>query len=678
MFNLLPSLDRVVLSHNNNLSGLLPLSLGNSNVTCLRLNNQGVDDGFSGSITIIASMRLLSQAWLNGNHLSDSIPASFASTKLSDLQLRSNYLTGLVPRSLFNLISLKEISLDYNLLEGPVPMFDKHIKATWESNNFCRSDVGPSDPQVTIFFVIFESFGISGNPLLLGGNDVCTNVTTLIKCQRGKVVSLDLALGIQYQLVLNGTISPAFSNLTSLVNLNLSGNNLTSPIPEILTTLPHLKLLDVSNNNLSGPIPKFPSKVKVITRGNVLLGQYATSPNGNQSKTTRLCIILIAGASLFSMYPTLIQRGMFKETVNPNKLKVEDFNERCNLSPIKQYSYADVQKMTNSFKEKLGEGGFAVVYKASLPDGRPVAVKIINDGKADGQDFMNELDSISRTAHVNIVSLLGFCCEHKIALIYEFMTKGSLDKFIMNTGLPDGICSLDRNTMCKIAIGIAKGLDYLHQGCASRIVHLDIKPHNILLDDDFCPKIADFGLAKICQKNVSAMSGVGGTRGYMAPEIFDKHKVSEKSDIYSYGMLIIDMIGRRYNNNAGGSDNSEYFPDWIYNDLQQGNNLVNSFEISEEENDIIRKITMVCLWCIQFKASDRPSSGKVVQMLQGSLESIPFPRKPSLYSQEVPSFPSPSSSSFIDSKSASLLKTGSIKSDRFVSCRYENGALSIE
>jgi len=252
MFNLLPSLDTVVLSHIN-LSGLLPLSLGNSNVTCLRLNDQGAQDArFTGSITIIASMRLLSQAWLNGNHLSYFIPASFASTQLSDLQLRSNYFTGLVPRSLFNLISLKEISYDYNLLEGPVPMFDKHIKATWESNNFCRSDVGPCDPQVTIFLVIFESFGLSGNPLLLGGNDVCTNVTTIIKCQRGKVVSLDM--GIQYQLNLNGQISPAFSNLTSLVNLNLSGNNLTGPILEILTTGPIICLVNHGplSSHLSG------------------------------------------------------------------------------------------------------------------------------------------------------------------------------------------------------------------------------------------------------------------------------------------------------------------------------------------------------------------------------------------------------------------------------------------
>jgi len=271
-----------------------------------------------------------------------------------------------------------------------------------------------------------------------------------------------------------------------------------------------------------------------------------------------------------------------------------------------------------------------------------VAVKVINESKGNGEEFINEVASISRTSHVNIVSLLGFCYENKRALIYEFMSKGSVDKFILKSGLPDAICSLDWNALYKIAIGIARGLEYLHQGCISRILHLDIKPQNILLDENFCPKISDFGLAKICQRNDSIVSllGTRGTIGYIAPEVFSRTYggVSHKSDVYSYGMLILEMIGGRKNYDTGSSCTSEMcFPDWIYKDLEQGNNLVNGIANSEEENDMVRKITMVSLWCIQTNPLDRPSMNRVIEMLQLPLESVPYPPKPFLYSPKIPS-----------------------------------------
>jgi serine/threonine protein kinase len=324
---------------------------------------------------------------------------------------------------------------------------------------------------------------------------------------------------------------------------------------------------------------------------------------------------------------------------------VEDFIQSYNMSvPIKQYRYAEIKRMTNSFRDKLGQGGYGVVYKASLPDGRQVAVKVINESKGNGEEFINEVASISRTSHVNIVSLLGFCYENKRALIYEFMPKGSLDKFILKSGSPDAICDLDWNTMYQIATGIARGLEYLHQGCISRILHLDVKPQNILLDEDFCPKISDFGLAQICQRKDSIVSilGTRGTIGYIAPEVFSRTfgGVSHKSDVYSYGMLILEMIGGRKNYDTGGSCTSEmYFSDWIYKDLELSNNL-NCSANSEEENYMARKITMISLWCIQTNPSDRPSMSKVIEMLQGPLESVPYPPKPFLYSPERPSLQS--------------------------------------
>jgi serine/threonine protein kinase len=203
----------------------------------------------------------------------------------------------------------------------------------------------------------------------------------------------------------------------------------------------------------------------------------------------------------------------------------EEIMKNCGSIAPKRYTYSDVKKLTNSFKDKIGQGGYGVVYKGKLPDGRMVAVKILNKSKGNGEEFINEVASISRTSHVNIVTLLGFCYERtKRALIYEFMPNGSLDKFIYDKGSPITNCHLDSKTMFQIAVGIARGLEYLHRGCNTRILHFDIKPHNILLDEDLLPKISDFGLAKRCKtkESIVLLTGMRGTAGFIAPEVFSR------------------------------------------------------------------------------------------------------------------------------------------------------------
>ncbi|KAK2415315.1 LEAF RUST 10 DISEASE-RESISTANCE LOCUS RECEPTOR-LIKE PROTEIN KINASE 2.4 [Trifolium repens] len=354
------------------------------------------------------------------------------------------------------------------------------------------------------------------------------------------------------------------------------------------------------------------------------------------------------------------QMSIFTERRKVVDHNVEVFIQSYNLSMPRRYTYREVKRITNSFRDKLGQGGYGVVYKASLSDGRQVAVKVLNKSKGNGDEFINEVGSISRTSHMNIVSLLGFCYEtNKRALIYEFMPKGSLDKLIYKNGSPDAICDFDWNTLFQIAIGIARGLEYLHQGCSSRILHLDIKPQNILLDEDFCPKISDFGLAKICQKKDSIVSiqGIRGTAGYMAPEVYSRTfgGVSYKSDVYSYGMLMIEMIGGRKNYDTGGSCTSEkYFPDWIYKDLEQGSTLLNSLTNSEEKNDMARKITLVSLWCIQTNPSDRPPMNKVIEMLLGPVSSLSIAPKPVLSPPEMPPL------QVADMSSSDLYETNSI------------------
>jgi serine/threonine protein kinase len=215
-----------------------------------------------------------------------------------------------------------------------------------------------------------------------------------------------------------------------------------------------------------------------------------------------------------------------------DKPRIETFQEK-NEHP-KRYTYADVKRMTKSFSVKLGQGGYGDV---DISDGCQVAVKMLKDTKGDGEEFMNEVESISRTSHVNVVTLLGFCLQgSKRALIYEYMPNGSLERYTFGTNInSENILSWEKSF--EIAIGIARGLEYLHRGCNTRIVHFGIKPHNILLDQDFCRKISDFGLAKLCLNKESAISilGARGTIGYIAPEVYAKQfgTVSSKSDVYS-------------------------------------------------------------------------------------------------------------------------------------------------
>ncbi|KAI3812639.1 hypothetical protein L1987_17350 [Smallanthus sonchifolius] len=324
-------------------------------------------------------------------------------------------------------------------------------------------------------------------------------------------------------------------------------------------------------------------------------------------------------------------------------MSVEAFIKQYGSLTTKRYKYAHIKKMTNSFRTKLGGGGFGTVYQGKLSDGRLVAVKVLNTSKATGKEFINEVASIGRISHVNIVSLLGFCSDnHKRALIYEFMPNGSLEKFIHSHDPEKSSIRLEVMKLYEVALGIARGLDYLHRGCNPRILHLDIKPPNILLDQDFCPKIADFGLAKLYSRNESIVSMLEarGTIGYIAPEVFNRNigGVSHKSDVYSYGMLILEMVGGNKNVDVGvGSKSTSdlYFPNWIYNRLEKEEYVFDGIS-SAEENEYVRKMTIVGLWCIQTVPTQRPSIDEVIEMLEGSKGELEVPQKPSFPSIQAP------------------------------------------
>ncbi|XP_073138255.1 LEAF RUST 10 DISEASE-RESISTANCEUS RECEPTOR-LIKE PROTEIN KINASE-like 2.4 isoform X3 [Henckelia pumila] len=331
------------------------------------------------------------------------------------------------------------------------------------------------------------------------------------------------------------------------------------------------------------------------------------------------------------MKHTRLESLRFIKDFMKNEKDIELFLKNNENFAPRRYKYFELKRITTSFNEKLGKGGYGSVYKGKLSDGRLVAVKILDETKDNVNEFMNEVMSISKTSHVNIVALLGFCFERsKRALVYEFMPNGSLDKFVrdISSSSADG---LGWEKFFEIAVGIARGLEYLHRGCSTRILHFDIKPHNILLDKDLNPKISDFGLAKLCpnRSSIVSMQVARGTIGYIAPEVFCRNfgEVSHKSDVYSYGMMVIEIVGGRQKLNAQfENDHSSeiYFPDYLYKQLETNGD----HEMVEHENewqDLKRKMITIGLWCTQTDPKNRPSMSRVLEMLEGNLESLQIP-----------------------------------------------------
>ncbi|XVE64370.1 hypothetical protein DITRI_Ditri07aG0095500 [Diplodiscus trichospermus] len=315
---------------------------------------------------------------------------------------------------------------------------------------------------------------------------------------------------------------------------------------------------------------------------------------------------------------------------------IENFLEsQNNFMPIR-YSYSEIKKMTKGFKDKLGQGGYGSVFKGKLRSGRFVAIKLLGKSKANGEDFISEVATIGRIHHVNIVQLIGFCVEgSKQALVYDFMTNGSLDKILFSKES----CTLSWQKMLEIALGVARGVEYLHKGCQMQILHFDIKPHNILLDENFIPKVSDFGLAKLysVDNSIVSLTAARGTLGYIAPELFYKNigAISYKADVYSFGMLLMEMVGRRKNLNALVEHSSQiYFPSWIYDRLDRGENIEVG-DVSEAENKTARKMVIVAFWCIQMQPANRPSMTKVLEMLESELEVLEMPARSFLFSLEM-------------------------------------------
>ncbi|MQM00757.1 hypothetical protein Taro_033500, partial [Colocasia esculenta] len=241
------------------------------------------------------------------------------------------------------------------------------------------------------------------------------------------------------------------------------------------------------------------------------------------------------------------------------------------------------------------------------------------------------LGTIGRTYHVNLVRLYGFCFDATVkALVYEYMEKGTLDRYLF---CRSGPLVLSRRKLLDIAVGTAKGIAYLHEECQQRIIHYDIKPANILLGGGFAPKVADFGLAKLCDRAAThvSMTGFRGTPGYTAPELFMPVTATHKCDVYSFGILLFEMVGRRRHFvEAVPESQLQWLPRWVWKRFEEGileEALSQQLGAEEEEEgeggnekEQVVRMAKVALWCVQYLPADRPEVSKVVKMLEGEVE----------------------------------------------------------
>ncbi|KAL1219433.1 G-type lectin S-receptor-like serine/threonine-protein kinase [Cardamine amara subsp. amara] len=294
--------------------------------------------------------------------------------------------------------------------------------------------------------------------------------------------------------------------------------------------------------------------------------------------------------------------------------------EYASGAPV-QFSYKELQRCTKNFKEKLGAGGFGTVYRGVLTNRTVVAVKQLEGIEQGEKQFRMEVATISSTHHLNLVRLIGFCSQgrHRL-LVYEFMRNGSLDNFLFTT---DSGKLLTWEYRFNIALGTAKGITYLHEECRDCIVHCDIKPENILVDDNYTAKVSDFGLAKLLNPKDHRynMSSVRGTRGYLAPEWLANLPITSKSDVYSYGMVLLEIVSGQRNFDVSEKTNHKKFSIWAYEEFEKGNTeaILDKRLVSDQTVDIeqVRRMVQTSFWCIQEQPLQRPTMGKVVQMLEG-------------------------------------------------------------
>ncbi|KAG7959343.1 hypothetical protein I3843_10G065100 [Carya illinoinensis] len=362
-----------------------------------------------------------------------------------------------------------------------------------------------------------------------------------------------------------------------------------------------------------------------------------TGKGSNSSRTIILVVAIVVSVVLIFWICTCIYLRMRKQRKKvENKLKiVDEINDTKSL----QIDFNTIRVATNNFSDvnKLGQGGFGTVYKGKFPNGQEIAVKRLSRSSEQGnQEFKNEILLVAKLQHRNLVRLLGFCFEgNERLLVYELMPNASLDHFIFD---PSKRLHLDWKIRYKIIMGIARGLQYLHEDSQFRIIHRDLKTSNILLDEEMNSKISDFGMARLftLDQTQANTRRIVGTYGYMAPEYAMHGHFSVKSDVFSYGVLVLEMVCGQKNNYFQNGENTENLLSHAWKNWRDGtaSNLIDSTLRVCSTTEIMRCIH-IGLLCVQENMAERPTMALVLLMLNSYSTALSIPSRPAFLMHSI-------------------------------------------
>ncbi|XP_047956617.1 G-type lectin S-receptor-like serine/threonine-protein kinase LECRK3 [Salvia hispanica] len=299
---------------------------------------------------------------------------------------------------------------------------------------------------------------------------------------------------------------------------------------------------------------------------------------------------------------------------------------------LQVFTFEHLSEATNGFKEEVGRGASGTVFKGVMQNGRKtVAVKRLEKEFAQGEkEFQTELKTIGKMYHRNLVRLLGYCLDgaHKL-LVFEYMSNGSLADILFNQEKRPSW-----EERMEIARDISRGILYLHQECETQIIHCDIKPENILMDENWRAKISDFGVAKLLkQDQTNTYTGIRGTKGYVAPEWYHKQAITVKADVYSFGVMLLEIICCRKCVDSSGSEDEAVLEEWVYEcyATKKIGSLVRDEMVEERK---VERMVKIGIWCVQYDPSLRPTMKKVLLMLEGTVE-IPIPPRPTSFLSSI-------------------------------------------
>ncbi|XP_072981258.1 uncharacterized protein [Typha angustifolia] len=630
----------------NLLNGSIPLTVGNcSSLERLIVQNNNL----TGSIPEFATTSRLLYMDLSANKLNGYIPRSLRNcVNLTLINWSRNGLSGPIPKEIGNLVNLQVLNFSHNRLYGPLPPQISQCTSLYLLDLSFNSLNG-SIPSALTNLKLLSRLVLQENQFSGGIPDFLSGFNRLIELQFGGNI-------------LGGSIPSSLGTLLNVeIALNLSGNGLTGHIPGELGNLIRLQSLDLSLNNLNGSL--FPLSDLSLLYVNVSYNDF-TGPvpenfvkllNSSPSSflgNPNLCISCLSGDSSCVKNSVLKPCSTTNNTKGINKIKIAMialgsllfsvlvllvlayaiFKHR-NRKPEEGPSLHDgssllfnkVMEATENLNEKyvLGRGAHGTVYRASVSPEKVYAVKKIVFSSQQGANasMIREIQTVGRIRHRNLVKLVDFWLRRDYGLIlYDYMENGSLHDVLHEIKPPP---VLQWNTRYQIALGTAQGLAYLHNDCNPAIIHRDIKPKNILLDKDMEPHIADFGIAKLIdQISASPQSSViMGTIGYMSPETAFTTRKSKESDVYSYGVVLLELITRKKALDPSFPENND-ITSWVQSTLGGSGEIE---EISEPnifdelmgsaDMEEVHKVLLLALRCTSKEASERPSMRNVVKEL---------------------------------------------------------------